>query len=83
MFSTQSIDEAAYLISRGFALRRARPPTPDEDQSLVTFLFRESEDLRQAVSDWENRYVEPVEGDIGRFADARYDLFRRVREVRG
>lgn len=81
MYATRSIDEAAWLIADGFTLQRVRPPAADD--GLVVFLFPESDDLQDAVSAWESRYVEPVQGDVGRFSDARQDLFRQVREVRG
>lgn len=81
MYATTDIDEAAYLIAEGFSLRRTQPPSSGDD--LVTFIFPESDDLSDAVAAWEDRYVQPVHSDVGRFSDARQDLFRRVREVRG
>lgn len=81
MYSTTNLDEAAYLVAKGFILRRTEPPVTDDD--LVTFTFQESDTLPEAVSAWENRYANPVRVDAARFADARQDLYRRVREVLG
>lgn len=81
MFTTTDLDLAAYLIAKGFSLQRTRPPEPDEE--LLHFVFSDSEDLRQAVSDWNNRYFEPITADAAELLDARERLYRRVREVRG
>lgn len=80
MYATQDLDEAAHLIAKGHSLRRIEPA--ESSDQLVTFTFPDSESLRETVAAWQDRYTKPVPVDAARFADARRDLYRQVREVK-
>lgn len=80
-WSTKDIDLAAFLATEGLKPDRLQPPPRYSGDRFVTFVYEPSETLREAVERWQGN--EPLRLDLRDFLEARMDLYREMKEVRG
>lgn len=80
LYTTESLDLAAWLVSQGFPLHRLDPPSDPTTKPLTRFVFPNTDDLADAVSLWESG--QPVIGtDLRRYVSVKKDLYRRARQL--
>ena len=73
VFSTESLDLAAYLVTAGFVQEIVRA----EDLRRALFEFRETEELRQAIVSYEGGASLPAR----RLLNVRSRLYREASQV--